>query len=121
MNTTQEQPYKQGETRSEYRYIVVLGFKTEEEAERYYKKSSYTRIEGCIMATREISSTKEHADMLKDMKWLASAPIPSNEDEGEQAGEEFSRIWNKYTLEKVEPIITTLNKIIIDEIEEIKS
>lgn len=49
-------------------HIVILGFKTKEDAEKYFNGSSYKRIKGCNMASQHIKHTKsgfEAYDLIK--------------------------------------------------------
>ena len=41
------------------KHYVILGFETDAQAERYFKKSSYARIDGCNMASRKIGHIEE--------------------------------------------------------------
>lgn len=40
------------------KHFVILGFDKEEQAERYFKRTSYGRIDGCNMASLNIKHTE---------------------------------------------------------------
>lgn len=49
-------------------HIVILGFKTKEDAERYFLNGSYQRIKGCNMASQHIKHTKAGFEAYRLMK-----------------------------------------------------